>query len=981
MDTNTTHSTEMGMGHTMPGPMAPMPSMELVDLAEVTHTAVQSGDWSNPDTWADGRIPDDAARVHVPSGLSVTVDGEVTSDLKTVRVDGTLTFATDIDTELRVDTLVTTQGSQLIIGSETAPIQADVTAKIVFADDGPIDQSWDPTLVSRGALLHGQTTIFGAEKLAFTALETPAVAGDLQITLSTDPTGWRVGDEITIAGTDPGDPTGDEVVTITEISGRTITFNQPLQSDHVPPRADLDVHVANLTRNIEFSSENSDPGHAGHVMFMHTNDADIRHFSMEGLGRTDKAAGVDDWQLVSESEGSVGPDLTEVIDLGGDNVRGRYSLHFHRGGDEGPAARVEGAVVRDDPGWAYVNHSSNVDFIGNVSHNVVGAAFNTEAGDEVGSFIGNIAIRTYNPDGKPNPPDFEVNEDQSPDIRVLTQDFGWQGDGFWFHGPGVTVDNNVVSGASGHAYIYWPLGLVEEGLGEALGSVDDLSFDVRPKQIPVPSFDGNIAYGAPKALTIAYLHTDNRDDNDEFHESEGLLGEVPQSYEEQLQSTFSNFTAWNIDLNAIAAPYSGRLTFENIDIIGTGEQGSVGLKLDQFDNENDITVRDVTIDGFDIGLAAPRQGEGLIDGAQIVAGVSDIRISMPDGAPRDLDLRNIEYLSESLIYTDLSERVNVSMEAAHDLGLAGGLFGDEEGFFDEPNLLNVPPIFLPDRITYETPEGEVVGLYFDLQAPDFVPVVRGGELSQFVPDDIVGLTNAELYQQFGFSAGGAVAAGVSTPEYLAGGYAGTPLPETYPPSPTAYWTEFLAEFGVDIPWAPSEGGAGPMPGDPPSSGSGAGGDDAPDDEAPGAGAGDDGGASDDAESPNDDVSDEGDIDEAGKNDRDELDRLADEARDEDEFSDPDEDDPYDEPEPDTDIFEENDREDLDRLAEDERDEDDFAVGEEGDPDGGEDRFAEEDDREELDRLAELERDEDDFTFADEDEFSADEDPLADTVED
>ncbi|MEM6944279.1 MAG: hypothetical protein AAF565_11075, partial [Pseudomonadota bacterium] len=92
-------------------------------------------------------------------------------------------------------------------------------------------------------------------------------------------------------------------------------------------------------------------------------------------------------------------------------------------------------------------------------------------------------------------------------------------------------------------------------------------------------------------------------------------------------------------------------------------------------------------------------------------------------------------------------------------------------------------------------------------------------------------------------------------------------------------------------------------------------------------------------------------------------------------------DPYDEPEPDTDIFEENDREDLDRLAEDERDEDEFAFAEEGDPDGGDDRFAEKYDREELDRLAELERDEDDFTFADEDEFSADEDPLADAVED
>ncbi|MEM6944970.1 MAG: ATP-binding protein [Pseudomonadota bacterium] len=89
MDTTRAHSTEMGMGHAVPGPMATMPSM---DLAEVTHTGVRSGDWSSPDDGAGGRIPDRPAHVHVPSGLTVTVDGAVSSDLKTVRVDGTLTI-------------------------------------------------------------------------------------------------------------------------------------------------------------------------------------------------------------------------------------------------------------------------------------------------------------------------------------------------------------------------------------------------------------------------------------------------------------------------------------------------------------------------------------------------------------------------------------------------------------------------------------------------------------------------------------------------------------------------------------------------------------------------------------------------------------------------------------------------------------------------------------------------------------------------
>ncbi|MEM6586218.1 MAG: G8 domain-containing protein, partial [Pseudomonadota bacterium] len=152
------------------GGMAMMPSMALVELSEVTHTAVQSGDWSDPNTWSGQSVPDAAARVHIPGGIAVRVDGELAPELKTVRVDGTLAFATDVNTELRVDTLVTTKTGALVIGTEAAPISEDVTAHIVFADDGAIDQSWDPGLISRGALLHGETSIFGAEKLAFAAL-------------------------------------------------------------------------------------------------------------------------------------------------------------------------------------------------------------------------------------------------------------------------------------------------------------------------------------------------------------------------------------------------------------------------------------------------------------------------------------------------------------------------------------------------------------------------------------------------------------------------------------------------------------------------------------------------------------------------------------------------------------------------------------------------------------------------------------------
>ncbi|MEM8494510.1 MAG: hypothetical protein AAF663_03890, partial [Planctomycetota bacterium] len=500
-------------------------------------------------------------------------------------------------------------------------------------------------------------------------------------------------------------------------------------------------------------------------------------------------------------------DLVEVEDLGGFNVRGRYSLHFHRGGPSGTPATVQGAVVRDDPGWAYVNHSSNVDFLDNVAHNTTGAAYNTEAGDEIGSFIRNIAIRTVNPNGNPNPPDEEINEDQSPDIRVLTQDFGWQGDGFWFHGTGVTVEDNVVSGASGHGFIYWTLGLVEKGLGENLVRAGNLpngdliggpDTPVRTKQVPVPSFDGNSTYSAPKGLVVAYLHTDNRDDNDDHFVGEGILAPVPQEYEDSLQSTFSNYTAWNVPLSAVSAPYSGRLTFDGIDILGTGAEGSIGIKLDQFANQNDITVRNITADGYLVGVAAQRQGEAIIDGA-VISAPTGIRISAPNTNARNLEISNVQFVPPSDLFEPGEEWVRIDLNEAFDVGLAGGLFGIDEFFYDEATLLYVPPIFQKDRITLNTPGYENVGLYFDSQKPTFVPIPASGELAPFVRSELVGLTNAQLQQQFGISFSDALWPGGTTEDALVpGGWIGPALPsfDSVPSPADAYWVDYLTSLGV-----------------------------------------------------------------------------------------------------------------------------------------------------------------------------------------
>ena len=103
------------------------------------------------------------------------------------------------------------------------------------------------------------------------------------------------------------------------------------------------------------------------------------------------------------------------------------------------------------PGWGYVNHSGYVDFVDNVAYNVNGAAFVTEVGDEIGSFRRNLAIGS-------------TGSGYAMESRLEIQDFGHQGDGFWFQGSGISVTDNVAAGNEGNGFVFFSRGLIEGGV-------------------------------------------------------------------------------------------------------------------------------------------------------------------------------------------------------------------------------------------------------------------------------------------------------------------------------------------------------------------------------------------------------------------------------------------------------------------------------------------------------------------------------------
>ncbi len=277
----------------------------------------------------------------------------------------------------------------------------------------------------------------------------------------------------------------DGYVTVVDLGG--------LQSDHVPPmdpgtvpnttpvpytNADgspmFGIQVTDLSRNVIIQSE--DPYHTmarGHVMFMHNPHVMVSGVGFYGLGRSDKRTLVDDVQLYTkdliDALNQAGAGTPGYVPLTYDqigkfaagtglNPRGRYPVHFHRAGinevdDTDPnhpivtaaaPAVVQDSVVVDSPGWGFVNHTSYVNFDNNVAFNVVGASFVTEAGNEMGRFVGNLAIKGVG-----------ANTGEGIESRKEKQDFGFQGDGFWFQGPGVQVENNFAVSQRHDGFVFF----------------------------------------------------------------------------------------------------------------------------------------------------------------------------------------------------------------------------------------------------------------------------------------------------------------------------------------------------------------------------------------------------------------------------------------------------------------------------------------------------------------------------------------------
>ena len=719
-----------------------MAAMDLVPRDEASHIAIGNGDWDDPETWHNGQVPDDDATVLIPDGIMVNYDHVSEVSLFTVRVDGMLRFATNVDTRMEVDTMVVAREGYLQIGTEDNPVQSGVNTDIVFADNGNIDTNWDPMLLSRGLVSHGAVDVHGAEKTAFLDLSTDPSAGDTTLQLSGQPEGWQVGDKLVLTGThltgwywddDARDvihhESEDEEVYITAINGTTITLDRALEFDHDAPNDELSAYAANMSRNITFSSEGGDdlPVHQrGHVMFMHSDDVDVRYAGFSDLGRTDKSEPAFDISTLSSVEYD-------------SNIKARYSFHLHETGtqdQENPTVAV-GNVVDGNPGWGFVQHSANAEFTDNIAYDVFGAGFAAEDGDETGIWLRNMAIDIEGI----GPGDYTVKEGAD---RVR-HDNGRTGDGFFFAGRLVEAAENIAANAT-NGFVWYHRSAPDGPLTDNLDQ-PEIGFgadSLTPDDAPIHGFRDNEAFATNTGLIV-------------------IKANPAQNHD--VRSVFDGFTNWETR-EGVNLSYTARYTLIDFDLIAARELNpyqdywpAVTLGA----NTYDMVINGISIDGFDTGFdltnnvepenhtAGTNHNNILIDGEFINVGTNVDELyagqlqqmlgsQLVDGR-LDFDLQTDNFIS-------FRDSVALSGTKTDSIGSTDRQVGTDPHIIED--WIDVARL-IANAGYYTTPDGQRIFL-----VEDFVADRATGDLLKMNHVFTLDMTDAQLANDWGLNQFGGV---------------------------------------------------------------------------------------------------------------------------------------------------------------------------------------------------------------------------------
>jgi cell migration-inducing and hyaluronan-binding protein len=425
-------------------------------------SAARSGAWSNPDTWANRKVPVAGDRVTIARDQNVVLDVSPPA-LGGVSIDGKLNFSNDADVELTTEWIML--HGELAIGSESSPHTRKAT--ITFTDNVK-GEDMMAGMGDRGIMISGGTlNLHGDRTHTWTKLAATAEKGSNRIEVL-DASQWRVGDEIVLASTDYN-PRQAETRHITAISGNTLTLDRPLDYMHfgrITFNVDERGEVGLLTRNIKIqaSPDAEESSFGGHIMAMPGS-----HLYVEGV---------------------------ELTRMGQNLTLARYPIHWHLVGDA-QGQYVRNAAIHDTYNRCVTVHGTHyLQVENNVTYNTVGHCFFLEDGIEHGNqFVHNLAIQTKCHTSLPcvptnlaasGEPRMGTNGQQSEDVLLPSDNTV---SSYWITNPDNSYVDNVAAGSDANGF--W-MSLPEHPNGQFVGT--EISANTWPRRTKFREFRGNVAH-------------------------------------------------------------------------------------------------------------------------------------------------------------------------------------------------------------------------------------------------------------------------------------------------------------------------------------------------------------------------------------------------------------------------------------------------------------------------------------------------------
>ncbi len=739
-------------------------------------SAVNSGDWGDPNTWSPSRVPSDADRVLIGNLVTVTYDTIADTPIDCIEIGqgSTLQWRVDRNTRLVVSNLQVMPGGQIQIGSVQSPMGAGLLAEVVIPDR-PLDTNGiDPAQYGNGVHVFGGLSLHGSPLTpTFVRFANEPSADEDTLALSQVPVGWQPSDRLLIPDTrhipfrkDQTYVSQAELVTLQTLNGAAAQLTQALNHDHHGPRdgagnvgpveMSMLPHVGNLSRNIVFRSarlnetvkqrycrgeENlSDTDQCitlGHFMVHARAAVDVRYVAFENLGRT----------LVDDLDNAEIDESGAVVRVGTNQV-GRYSFHMHhvRGPDnpnnEGYQFHFVGNVIEGFLKWGLTIHNTHFGLVAdNILYDGEGSAIATEDGNEAFNvFERNFVVHTGAGDTE------QILESPGrAGVENQRARFGFTRDGFWFSGMYNYVRDNVVTNAPGFAYNYNGYYLSQQQpIPDFRGA--DMSADASILIAPaVLESARNEAYGATgQGLWLTWSRGCCRVD----------------TYTDV--SLFEDYRIWHVNHSGVETYHEARNTFDRFVLRNSAEvsaQSGGGssrfnrafhLANSSYEN-GQVVISNLDAQGFNIGIRMPLRTE---DGT-----AEPNRFTL-----RDSVLRNHVNVQEFLPNIDrkTSTISNVSFLPL-DLGPVPGL--PEQPTSIQMNYNLSRDSRLADRhsatlvFAFDGVEGDDLELYFEQQAPDYpIPPPSGfSPHPNFVGCPEANLTNQQCWNRYQVAIAGRVA--------------------------------------------------------------------------------------------------------------------------------------------------------------------------------------------------------------------------------